>query len=69
MFLSSFNYPNIKIFEKFYLIIRDIAIQSELSMEFGKKTVFILCVNLFIMLLFFEIKKYNFVRRTKLFLC
>ena len=46
----------VEIFGKFYLIIRDIAIVSELCMEFVKKTVFIFCVNLFIILLFFEIK-------------
>jgi len=39
-------------------------------MEFGKKTVFILCVNLFITLLFFEIKKYYFMWKTNNnFLC
>ena len=43
-------------FEKFCLIIKDKAIVSELCMEFGKKNVFILFVNLFIILLFFEIK-------------
>ena len=45
-------YPNmLKHLLKFYLIIRDIAILSELCMEFGKNTVFILCVNLLIILL------------------
>jgi hypothetical protein len=31
----------VKIFENFFLIIRDIAIVSELCMEFGKKTYFV----------------------------
>ncbi len=51
---AQFKY--VKIFEKFCLIIRNKAILSELCMEFEKKTVFILCVNSFITLFFFEIK-------------
>ncbi len=43
----------VKIFEKNYLIIRDISIVSELRMEFGKK-LFLFCVNLFIILLFLK---------------
>ncbi len=41
-------------FEKNYLII--IHIVSKLCMEFGKKKCFFLCINLFNILLFFEIK-------------
>ena len=69
----------VKIFEKNYLIIRDIAIVSELRMEFGKKTVFILCkfIN---HTTFFEIKNVtlydepsffllNFLCKNLFFLC
>ena len=59
----------VKIFEKLYLIIRNIAIVSELCMEFGKKTDFILCVNLFIILLFFEIKKITLCDEPSVFYC
>ena len=44
----------VKIFENFYLIIRDIAILSEICMEFGNQIFIIMCVNLFIMLLFLK---------------
>ena len=44
----------VKIFEKFYLIIRNITIVSELCMEFGKKKLFSFCVLIYLSYYFFS---------------